>query len=174
MLILILLFVIVLLQIVAFAFKNLSQNAGGVFSIGIVFAVFGSSRLFVAIDECMCIIYRLPERSFLRKNILAFGALFMFITLIPLTIAIHSLVSFNILLHALGPFGSRIVTIICSLLASFIFFEFVYWVIPNKKMSLKVTWCGALIAALTFNIFVIFFPLYVQYAMESYTGTWFI
>ena len=69
------------------AFKQLSKDAGMILTIGIIFAIFGSSQLFIAIDKCMTIIYRVPERSFLRQNILALAMLFIFILLIPTMIA---------------------------------------------------------------------------------------
>ncbi|CAF1682024.1 unnamed protein product, partial [Adineta ricciae] len=40
-------------QVVDLAFGQLSKDAGGLLAIGIIFALFGSSRLFIAIDKCM-------------------------------------------------------------------------------------------------------------------------
>ncbi|CAF4067190.1 unnamed protein product [Rotaria magnacalcarata] len=159
-------------QIVDLAFDQLSQEAGGVLVIGIIFAIFGSSRLFIAIDNCMSIIYRLPERSFLRENMLAFGMLFVFITLIPIMLAISSAPSVltYILPGAAGRFGAFIAGIFFSSIAAFILFEIMYWLIPNKKMSFKVTWCGALVSACTLELFIILFPLYVRRFMGNYAG----
>ncbi|CAF3392907.1 unnamed protein product [Rotaria socialis] len=159
-------------QIVDLAFVQLSQEAGGVLVIGIIFAIFGSSRLFVAIDNCMSIIYRLPERSLLRENMLAFGMLFIFIILVPIMLAISSAPSvlIHILPGAAGRFGTFIAGIILSLSAAFILFEIMYWLIPNKKMSFKVTWCGALVSACTLELFIILFPLFVRQSMGNYKG----
>lgn len=139
---------------------------------GMIFAMFGSSRLFIAIDKCMSILYRLPERSFLRENMLSFSALFIFIIIVPIMLAISSAPSVLISIipgHG-GRFGTFILGIIFSLLPAFILFEVMYWLIPNKKMSFKTTWCGALIAACILEVFIILFPLYVRLFMGNYTG----
>ncbi|CAF4649885.1 unnamed protein product, partial [Rotaria sp. Silwood2] len=65
-------------QVVDLAFDRLSKDAGFILGIGIFFALFGASRLFIAIDKCMTIVYRLPQRTFLRQNLLAFGMLFVY------------------------------------------------------------------------------------------------
>ncbi len=141
-------------------------------AIGIFFAMFGSSRLFIAIDKCMNIIYRIPERPFLRENLLAFGMLFIFILIIPIMLAASSAPS--VLLSFIpgggGRFGTFIGGILFSLLVAFALFEAIYWLIPNKKMSFKVTWCGALVAAGTLELFIILFPLYVRKFMGNYAG----
>jgi len=159
-------------QVVDLAFNQLSMDAGAVLAIGIIFALFGSSRLFIAIDKCMTIIYRLPEREFLRENMLAFGMLFMFIIIIPIMIAASSAPSvlISVIPGGGGRFGTFMAGIICSLIVAFILFEAIYWLIPNKKMSFKVTWCGALFAAVTLEIFIILFPLYVRRFMGNYAG----
>ena len=70
--------------------------------------------------------------------------------------------------------GSRFGVFVCGILTSFsiafIFFQLIYLIIPNKKMTINKTWCGALIAAIALEIFIILFPLYVKQCMGSYTG----
>lgn len=69
-----------------------------------------------------------------------------------------------------GRFGTFIGGILFSLIVAFALFESIYWVVPNKKMSFQVTWCGALVAACTLEIFIILFPLYVRRFMGNYAG----
>ena len=134
--------------------------------------MFGASRLFIAIDKCMTIVYRLPERTFLRQNLLAFGMLFIFIIIITIMLAASSAPSalLSIIPGGGGRFGTFIAGIVFSLRTAFILFEVIYWLVPNKKMSFKVTWCGALVAACTLEIFIILFPLYVRRFMGNYAG----
>lgn len=159
-------------QVVDLAFNQLSKDAGLILGIGIFFALFGASRLFIAIDKCMTIVYRLPERTFLRQNLLAFGMIILFILVVPLMLAASSAPSvlISIIPGGGGRFGTFLAGMVCSLLAAFIFFEAIYWFVPNKKMSFKVTWCGALLAACTLEIFIILFPLYVRRFMGNYAG----
>ena len=154
------------------AFNQLSKDAGLILALGIVFALFGASRLFIAIDKCMTIVYRLPERTFLRQNILAIGMIFLFILVIPLMLAASSAPSalINVIPGGGGQFGTFVAGMLFSMLTAFLFFETIYWFVPNKKMSFKVTWCGALVAAFTLEIFIILFPLYVRRFMGNYAG----
>jgi uncharacterized BrkB/YihY/UPF0761 family membrane protein len=134
--------------------------------------MFGASRLFITIDKCLTIVYRLPERTFLRQNLLAFGMLFVFIVLIIIMLAASSAPSalLSILPDGGGRFGAFIAGFLSSLLVGFALFEAIYWIVPNRKMSFKVTWCGALVAAGTLEIFIILFPLYVRRFMGNYAG----
>ncbi|UJR23949.1 hypothetical protein I4U23_026917 [Adineta vaga] len=159
-------------QVVDLAFNQLSKDAGFLLAIGIILAMFGASRLFIAIDKCMNIIYRVPERPFLKENLLAFGMLFVFITVIPLLLGASSAPSIllSIIPGGGGRFGAFLGGFLFSLLVAFVLFETIYWFIPNKKMNFKVTWCGALVAAFTLNIFINLFPLYVRKFMNNYAG----
>jgi uncharacterized BrkB/YihY/UPF0761 family membrane protein len=120
----------------------------------------------------MTIVYRLPERTFLRQNVLAFGMLFLFITIIPIMLVASSAPTalIGVIPGGGGRFGAFLGGMIFSLLVAFILFEAIYWFVPNKKMSFKVTWCGALVAACTLEIFIILFPLYVTRFMDNYAG----
>jgi len=159
-------------QVVNLAFDKLSKDAGIILAIGIIFALFGASRLFIAIDKCLTIIYRLPEREFLRENLLAIGMIFLFIILIPLMIAASSAPSalLSIIPGGAGQFGTFLAGMIVSLLTAFVLFLTIYWIVPNRKMSFRVTWCGALVAATTLEIFILLFPLYVRRFMGNYAG----
>jgi len=159
-------------QVVDLAFDKLSKDAGVLLAIGIILAMFGSSRLFIAIDKCITIVYRLPERTFLRENILAFGMLFVFIIIIPIMLAASSAPSIllSIIPGGGGRFGTFVAGILFSLLVAFVLFLAIYWLIPNKKMSFKTTWCGALVAACTLELFINLFPLYVRKFMGNYAG----
>lgn len=159
-------------QVVDLAFNQLSKDAGLILAIGIIFALFGASRLFIAIDKCMTIVYRLPERTFLRQNVLAIGMIFLFILIVPLMLAASSAPSalINVIPGAGGRFGTFVAGMLFSMLTAFLLFETIYWFVPNKKMSFKVTWRGALVAAFTLEIFIILFPLYVRRFMGNYAG----
>lgn len=159
-------------QIVDSAFDRLSKDAGLILIIGILFAIFGASRLFITIENCFSIIYRLPERGLIRQNLLAFGMLFFFIFLIPLMIIVNSLPSFflQFIPGDFGRFGTWLGGVLVSLFISFVLFESIYLLIPNKKMTWKNTWCGALVASLALEIFLILFPFYLQSSMDNYAG----
>jgi len=154
------------------AFTKLYHDAGIILAFGLLFAIIGSSRLFISIDRCLTIIYRVEERKFVKKYLLAIAMLFLFLILIPLMIAASSAPSLllGIIPNAGGRFGTYIAGLITSLFFSFVLFEIIYLIIPNKKMEFKQTWCGSIVAAGALQLFMILFPLYVQRFMASYTG----
>ncbi|CAF4048153.1 unnamed protein product [Rotaria sordida] len=159
-------------QVVDLAFNQLSKDAGVILALGIIFAIFGTSRLFVVIDKIMTIIYRLSERSFLRQNLMSLCLVFAFIIIVILMLVASSVPSalMNIISGDGARFGIFIAGILISLSIGYSLFQMIYLLTPNKKMSFKKTWCGALVAAITLEIFIILFPLYVRQFMSNYAG----
>jgi YihY family inner membrane protein len=159
-------------EIINMAFDRLYHDAGVILTFGILFAIIGSSRLFVAIDRSLTIIYRVEERKFLKKYLLAIEMLFLFLILIPLMIIASSTPSILLdnIPNAGRRFGTYILGLLISLSLSFLLFEMIYFLIPNKKMTFKQTWCGSIMAAGALQLFMILFPLYVRKCMNSYTG----
>jgi YihY family inner membrane protein len=159
-------------EIINLAFKKLYHDAGIILTFGILFAIIGCLRLFVAIDRCLTIIYRLEERKFFKEYILACEMLFLFLILIPLMIIASSTPSILLdnIPNAGGRFGTYILGLFISLSLTFLLFEIIYFLIPNKKMKFKQTWCGSIIAASALQLFMILFPLYIRKSMTSYTG----
>jgi YihY family inner membrane protein len=159
-------------EIINMAFRQLYHDAGIILAFGILFAIIGSSRLFIAIDRSLTIIYRVEERKLIKKYLLAIGMLFLFLILIPLMMAASSAPSLllDVIPNAGKRFGTYILGLLISLFFSFLLFEIIYLIIPNKKMTFKQTWCGSIVAASALQLFMILFPLYVKKCMASYTG----
>lgn len=155
------------------AADQLSKDAGGILAIGIVFAIFGASRLFIAIEKVLNIVYRAPSRSFLIQNLVAIGMLILFIFLIILIVAAAGAPAFliNVLPNQNGAqFGIFVAGILISNLFGFLLFFVIYWLVPNKKMRLKHIWLGSLIAAFLLHIYLLLFPLYIRRFMGSFLG----
>jgi YihY family inner membrane protein len=167
------------------ASMQLSKQAGFLAIIAVLLAIFGGSRLFITIENCLDLVYHLRPRPFLRQNAIAFLMLIIFIILIPVMIFASAAPGFvlttlgnnptlqqiplvSLALH--NPVITYVVPILGGLLAAFILFEAIYFIIPNKKMSWKTSWKGALVAAIATEIFINLFPLYVSYSLKNYTG----
>lgn len=160
-------------EVTEIAANNLAHDAGAILAIGIVFAIYGGSRLFVVMEKILDIIHRAPSRSFLKQNLVAIGMLILFIILIILIIGAAGVPSFliNTLASQNGAqFGIFIAGILVSILVAFILFFVIYLLVPNKKMKLAQNWCGALIAAILLDIFLVLFPLYIRRFMGSFLG----
>lgn len=159
-------------DIVNMALEKLYHDAATIVTFGVLLAIVGSSRLFVAIDRCLTIIYRVEERKFIRKYLLAMKMLLLFLVLIPLMIIASSIPSFliDVIPNAGGRFGAYVLGLLTSFAISFVLFEIIYLLIPNRKMTFRQTWRGALMSAGALQVFMILFPLYVRQFMTSYTG----
>lgn len=70
--------------------------------------------------------------------------------------------------------GIYILGVICAIAADFILFETTYWIIVNKKMSLRTTWCGSLVSACLLEVVAVWYPYYVETNTTSYMGKLFI
>lgn len=167
------------------ALEALSKQAGYLAIIAVVLAVYSGSRLFIMVENCLDIVYRVRPRAFLKQNIIALLMFILFIILIPVMVFASTLPSF--IVNFLGnipafsqislvktlltnPFVLYIVGILGGLLAALILFEAIYLVVPNQKVSVKNSWRGALVAAIATTIYLNLFPLYSQFFLKNYVG----
>jgi len=64
----------------------------------------------------------------------------------------------------------KVFTTILSCLLTFGFLLVLYYLIPNRDMRWRETWCGALIATIALQISFLLFPLYVHNFLANYVG----
>ena len=124
-------------------------------------------------EKVLNIIYRAPTRSFLFQNLVAIGMLLLFIGLVIVLFGASGAPSF--LINALpnqggAQLGIFIAGIAVSILIGFILFLAIYWVVPHRKMKFQRIWCGAVIASILLDIFIVLFPLYIRRFMGSFLG----
>jgi YihY family inner membrane protein len=166
--------------------NHLSSQAGFLALIAVLLALFGGSRLFVGLEGFLDIMYRVRPRPLIPQNIMAILMILLFIILIPIMFFAATLppliLQFVSTVPALKaiPFISAItnnaITIYLTgmlggLLAAFVFFVAIYMVVPNQRVSLRHSWLGALVSAITLELFItIVFPLYITYFMRNYVG----
>lgn len=167
------------------AIGQLSKQAGLLAIIAVVLAIFGGSRLFITVESCLDIIYRVRPRPFIPQNLMAFGMFILFIVLVPIMVFASSAPSF--ILNFLGqnpmlstlPFVKSVASnpvitytagIVGGLIAAFLLFEAIYFVVPNQHISWRNSWKGALVAAVALTVFLNLFPLYIQYFLKNYAG----
>jgi YihY family inner membrane protein len=170
---------------ITLAIDQLSKQAGILAILAVVLAIFGGSRLFIMLESCFSIVYRVRGRPLIQKNLMALGMLILFIILVPLMVFGSMLPDFLLRLMANNPLletvgflkalaYSPIITYLTSfaggLVAAFLLFEAIYMIVPNRTISWQGSWPGALVAAFAVTIFLKIFPLYTQYFMRNYAG----
>lgn len=164
--------------IVQSAIQRLAQGAGIWLIVSIIAAIVIGSRLFVLLEACFDMIYRVPPRSTKQKNLLAVVMVLVFMVLTPLLV-LASLIPGELLAliqnTPIGPGSSSLVSkvtgIISSLLVSFLLFEVIYVFVPNRQGNvegrMRSSLPGAVTAAVVLQIALILFPLYARSATNG-------
>lgn len=165
---------------------QLSNGAGLLAVVSVVLAIFGGSRLFIAMESFLDIVYRVRPRTMLRQNLIAIAMMVLFIILVPLMVFastipgtilgfLQSTPSLKII-----PFFSflannavtvTLVSFVAGFIPAFILFEAIYFVVPNQHISWRNSWRGALVAAIALVLFLlVIFPFYSAHFMGNYVG----
>ena len=158
--------------------QQLAKASGFLGIIAVLVAVFGGSRLFILIEGCFDIIYRVRPRTLIPQNIMAIGMLLLFIVLVPIMVFASTGPALVLSILQKTPLGlipgSPVIFglggILGSLLVSFILFEAIYIVVPNQRISFRNSWLGAVIAAVLMQIYLTLFPLYAARFLGGYVG----
>ena len=168
-------------EIVGLALNTLNQDAGTLGLIALVIAIIGGSGLFVAMEGQLDIIYQIRTRNIVRQYIMAFGMLLVFVILAPFILfansiptAIHTFAQKTALAQTQivsSGIGFELLTIFCGFVATWVFIETIYLVVPNQHISLRESWFGALLAAIATQAYLQLFPWYVTHFLSGYTGT---
>lgn len=159
------------------AFAAIRNGAGWLTIFSLLAAIFGGSRLFVAIEGYFDIIYQTEMRKTVAQNMMAVLMVGVFILLTPLMVFASSIPALILLLiqHAiidrLPALALSAASILESLIVTWILFQTIYLIVPNRKISFKKSWRGAVVAALLLEIFLLLFPFYISHFMGDYTGT---
>jgi membrane protein len=158
--------------ILSVAANNLSRSAGVLFVVGLVTALYAGSRLFVTIENCFGVVFRLRARTFLRQNVMAIGMLLLYAILIPV-VALASIIP-SAIMQALGSLGrngvvgllSDVAGVVISFIFACVLFAAIYIVVPNRPVRFSEAWRGTLVAGALLAIYEIVFPLYLHYALH--------
>jgi YihY family inner membrane protein len=140
----------------------------------ILLSAWFGSRLFVTIEQCFGIIYRLPPRGLVRQNLIALLMLLIFVVLIPVLLAVSAVPSFlstHLVDHFLGAsLAARVwlmlATGIAGWLIASLLFLVIYALMPNRPLRLHDAWRGALIAGALLELYVIAFPFYATVLLQ--------
>lgn len=147
---------------------NLAKSAGLLLIVGIVIAIITGSGLFVTLEWCFGIVFRLRGRKMIRQRLMSIGMLLLYTVLIPIILLasilpaalvraipyLSNTPAFGFVLQAAGD--------IFSVIVAGILFGAIYIVVPNRPVKWKETWKGTLVAALLMVLYETLFPFYVS------------
>jgi YihY family inner membrane protein len=145
---------------------HLRASARWLLVVGLVTSVITGSRLFITIESCFRIIFRLRGRNPITQNLMALGMLALYIVLVPLLV-FASIVP-GAIVQAINPSGHSglerdaitVTGIIIAYVASFLLFTLTYLIVPNRTKHRWQIWPGVLAASTLLVIYELVFPLY--------------
>jgi membrane protein len=162
----------VIVQVVS---ARLKASADWLLVVGLVTAVFAGSRLFITLENCFGVVFRLRGRDPIRQNRMAFLVLLLYLVLLPLFLITFLLpAGVERLFDPAGRdvAGTTVVTavgVVLAFSAATLLFALMYAFIPYRKRfwrRLRPNWRGAVVAALLLLLYELLFPLYANLALN--------
>jgi len=148
------------------AVDGVKHQSGILFVVGLVGLLWGGSSLFGAMEQAFAVIYHTVPRDFLRQKLIGFAMVFLFTILAGVAVlssailpALQQIPGVPSVL-ARGPLAA-LLQIVIGVLAGFLLFASIYFVIPNRKQEWGNVWPGALVAGVVFELITLLFPLYL-------------
>ena len=143
---------------------TLHHSAPLLLIIGIIFALINGSNLFVVLENCLGIIFKLRGRNPIRQRLMAFAMLLLFVVVIP--IMVFSSIVPAALVRLLGiaarnPLAALFVQaagIGLSVVTALLLFGVLYIVVPNRRVGPGEIWKGTVVATLLLVLYEILFP----------------
>src|SRR6266852_3357165 len=149
------------------AVGGVKSQSGVLFIVGLVGLLWGGSALFGAMEQAFARIYHTRPRDFTQQKLIAFGMVLLFTILVGIAVATSALLPAlkhipNIPEFLYSGAAAFILQMLVGIIAGFILFGTIYFVIPNRKQNLGKIIPGALVAAVLFELITLVFPLYIS------------
>jgi YihY family inner membrane protein len=152
--------------------SHLRSSAGGLLLVGVATSVVMGSRLFITLENCFGVVFRLRGRHPILQNVMALGMLTLYIVLIPLLV-LTSIVPAAVLgtldPHARSAGETLLLAVLglpVALGAALALFWVTYRFVPNRADSGRHIWKGTLFAAALLVVYELLFPLYEQLVLR--------
>lgn len=152
--------------LVSAAVDDVQKTAGSLFIFGLVTSFFFGSRIFVVIENCFGIVFRLRGRDLIPQNIMAVVMLAIYLVLIPLFFVL-SIIPTTII-QAILPVGNgtnflvSILAFVGTVMGGFVLFGFIYLIVPNRPYTWHHLWPGTLVAGVLLVLYEKLFPWYTS------------
>lgn len=155
---------------------HLKNSVGVLLVVGLIAAFFAGSHLFVTLENCFGIIFRLRGRDVLRQNRMAFGMLILYLIIVPVLFLVSitpaELISRvaphnGSLLSAFLSDGARLATLFAG---AVLFFGAIYCFVPNRSSSWRgwrKNWVGTLVASALLMLYEALFRVYERYLLHA-------
>jgi len=155
---------------------HLKRSAGLLLALGLVAAVIAGSRLFVTLEGCFGIIFRLRGRDPLRQNRMAFGMLAFSLVVVSVVILVSILPAGLVALvdprhqGSLGPILSSGGRLLVWVAAALLGISVTYAFVPNRGRRWRTwrqNWRGIAVAVTLLMLYEGIFRLYQHYLLRA-------
>ena len=126
-------------MIVEVVSARLKASAGWLLVVGLVTALFAGSRLFITLENCFGVVFRLRSRDPIGQNRMAFALLLVYLVLLPLLLATFLLPAGIAHLrdpsarNPIGIFTVTVVGLIVAFLSASLLFTLTYARVPYRQ-----------------------------------------
>jgi hypothetical protein len=132
----------------------------------LIFAVINGSNLFVVLENCLGIVFKLRGRGPIRQRVMAFGMLLLYVFIIPIMLLASTVPAALVRLLGIAtknPVAALFVQaagIGLSVLSALLLFGVLYVVVPNRRVGPGEIWKGTVVATALLVLYEVIFPLY--------------
>src|SRR2546428_898001 len=149
------------------AVSGVKSNSGLLFIVGLLGLLWGGSALFGVMEQAFAVIYHARPRDFVRQKLIAFGMVLLFTLLVGVAVATSAILPALKHIPDIPSFlysgvSAFILQVIVGLVAGFLLFLTIYFVIPNRSQHFRKVVPGALVAGVLFEAITLLFPLYLE------------
>ncbi len=154
-------------QAVEDALKHFQEQKGILLVVGVLGLLWGGSALFGAMEQAFAVIYHTKQRDFLHQKLMAIGMVFLFIvTAVPVVASSAILPALKNLITlpnwVTTGAGGFMIQFAIGVVAGFILFTGIYYVVPNRRQQFLKVLPGALLSGVLFEVVTLVFPLYIS------------
>ena len=147
--------------------SGVKSQSGILLVVGLVGLLLGGSALFGVMEQAFAVIYHTRPRDFVRQKLIAIGMVVLFTVLVGVAVASSAILPALKHLPDVPSFltsgvAALILQAIIGLIAGFVLFLSIYFIIPNRTQQFKKVWPGALVAGVLFEAITLLFPLYLE------------
>jgi membrane protein len=155
---------------------DLKKSIGMLLVVGLLSALVTGSRLFVTLEGCFGIVFRLRGRDPLRQNRMAFSMLLLFLVSAPLIFLVSILPAGLVALVDPGrrsPIGGVLIgglRLLILFATALLFFGATYAFVPNRRLrwrSWSKNWQGTLVASVLLMLYEPLFGLYQRRLLHA-------
>src|SRR5438105_10986673 len=149
------------------AVSGVKSQSGLLFIVGLGGLLLGGSALFGVMEQAFAVIYHTRPRDFVRQKLIAFGMVLLFTVLVGVAVATSAILPALKHIPDIPSFlysgvSAFILQVIVGLVAGFLLFLSIYFVIPNRTQDFRKVVPGTLVAAVLFEAITLLFPLYLE------------